>query len=79
MKTLVCVMSDGGEGERYHIGTVMLNDIPENLDGQMQEWWEGFRQANQYPDSDSDFVDWLIESGFAEESPMEVTYATINV
>lgn len=84
---LVAVFSDDGDGKRYHIGTVLANDVPDDVDAALLELWQEWR--NEFDDEawedgedderqDSDFIDWLIEKKGYKVPPLPVTYAVVN-
>lgn len=55
-----------GESEAYHIGTCFP---PIGWTGNWQELWGAWRQAEPQPDTDSEFIPWLIEQHGFREGP----------
>jgi hypothetical protein len=74
-KILIQVKQDGedeGEQVQYAIGVVsppaiMENWSDEKLEKQIDEEWTAWHKSEPYPDSDSQFIEWLTERGWKEE------------
>ena len=78
--TNVAIFTDDRDGNRYHIGTVRVNDGVDMDDANFEALWEEWRGSfdGDMPDTDSQFVDWLIENKEEFEAPLEqVTYVTV--
>lgn len=66
---IVAISADGDDG-RFFIGAVQVDDVDTfNLEALWDEW----QSEVEEPDSDSEFVVWLIETGKATEPAMPVT------
>lgn len=87
MSKFIAVVFTQAEGEeRFAIGNVQVNPpkskslVGESLDELLKAYWEEWREEVPEPDSDSEFIDWLVENkeGFSHPK-VEVTYAVIDV
>ena len=82
-QTIVLVFTDQGDGERYAIGQVAIDNKllrADEPDALLDELWSEWRATVEHPDSDSEFIDWLVENkpGF-DTVTMPVTYTVIQV
>lgn len=76
---LIAVFTEESDGERYHIGTVRVSEDFSDEDTVLSDLHHQWREENPEPDSDSQFIDWLIETDPRFSAPSEsVTYAIIQ-
>lgn len=77
---IVAIFTETSDGERYFIGSVMLDDTVDDVDAHFsvlrEEWFAGLSQEKH--DQDGDFIDWLIDNEHATVPPVDVTYAAIK-
>jgi hypothetical protein len=67
---------DGSDQTHYHIGTVQSDNVTDDIDSVITRYWEEWNDEVAMPDSDSEFIDWLIAKNVGFVEP---TSAVINV
>lgn len=78
---IVAIFTESPDG-RYHIGSVLLDHVGDDVD----EYFSGLREqyrGNLDDDEldeyqEQDFIDWMIKEGYAKAPPTNVTYAVIR-
>jgi hypothetical protein len=69
----VVAIFSNDENQRYFIGAVQVADLNTF---HVQALWEEWQEAVEEPDSDSQFIEWLVKEGKATELklPLELVY-----
>ena len=75
---ILAIFVDDGDGCIYQIGSVVPPQDFSVSDEALTELWQEWRELKPTADTDSMFVDWLIENKGFNRPDTEVTYVIVT-